>query len=112
MDSAFYFGLIDRSYYECDIGAGKAGVKEVTVGIVAVFDGHNGAEASEMASKLLLEYFVLHTYFLIDASYSAILKKGSGSLQTSADHHSIFQRYNWDGLLDRHELDLGRYISL
>ncbi|PQM40038.1 uncharacterized protein Pyn_33112 [Prunus yedoensis var. nudiflora] len=24
---------------------GKAGVKEVTVGIVAVFDGHNGAEA-------------------------------------------------------------------
>ncbi|BBH10266.1 Protein phosphatase 2C family protein [Prunus dulcis] len=104
--------LEDRTLCALDLRIpfpGKAGVKEVTVGIVAVFDGHNGAEASEMASKLLLEYFVLHTYFLIDASYSAILKKGSGSLQTSADHHSIFQRYNWDGLLDRHELDLGRF---
>lgn len=104
--------LEDRTLCALDLRIpfpGKAGVKEVTVGIVAVFDGHNGAEASEMASKLLLEYFVLHTYFLIDASYSAILKKGSGSLQTSADHHSIFQRYNWDGLLDWHELDLGRF---
>lgn len=82
------------------------------MGIVAVFDGHNGDEASEMASKLLLEYFILHTYFLIDASYSAILKKASGSLQTSTDHHFLFQWYNWDGLLDRHELNLGRYISM
>ncbi|XP_016703998.1 putative protein phosphatase 2C 76 [Gossypium hirsutum] len=41
----------------------KIGVKEVSVGVVAVGDGHNGAEASEMASKLLLEYFALHTYF-------------------------------------------------
>ncbi|KAI5414395.1 hypothetical protein KIW84_040047 [Lathyrus oleraceus] len=46
---------------------GTMGIREVVVGIVAVFDGHNGAEASEMASKLLMEYFVLHTYFLLDA---------------------------------------------
>ncbi|PPD68961.1 hypothetical protein GOBAR_DD34160 [Gossypium barbadense] len=35
----------------------KIGVKEVSVGVVAVGDGHNGAEASEMASKLLLEIY-------------------------------------------------------
>ncbi|KAI4349468.1 hypothetical protein L6164_010054 [Bauhinia variegata] len=58
---------------------GEMGIKEVMVGIIAVFDGHNGAEASEMASELLLEYFALHTYFLLDATYSAISKK-SGTL--------------------------------
>lgn len=45
------------------------------VGIVAVFDGHNGEEASDMASKLLLEYFLLHTYFLLDSTYSVVLGK-------------------------------------
>lgn len=79
---------------------------------MAVFDGHNGAEASDMASKLLLEYFVLHTFFLIDASYSAILKKGSGSLQTSKEHYTLSRRHNWDGLLDGHELDIGRWFSI
>ncbi|KAK9945230.1 hypothetical protein M0R45_010755 [Rubus argutus] len=88
---------------------GKVGIKDVTVGVVAVFDGHNGAEASDMASKLLLEYFVLHTYFLFDASYSAILKKGSGGLQTSKEHYTLSRRHNWDGLLDGHELDIGRF---
>ncbi|KAL6214655.1 hypothetical protein ACLB2K_014087 [Fragaria x ananassa] len=90
-------------------GAGRGGIKEVTVGVVAVFDGHNGAEASDMASKLFLEYFVLHTYFLIDASYSAILKTAAGSLETSEDHYNISQRRNWDGLLNGHELDIGRF---
>ena len=90
------------------IGAGRGGIKEVTVGVVAVFDGHNGAEASDMASKLFLEYFVLHTYFLIDASYSAILKTAAGRLETSVDHYNISQRRNWDGLLNGHELDIGR----
>ncbi|KAI9115836.1 hypothetical protein K1719_012766 [Acacia pycnantha] len=36
--------------------------------------GHNGAKASEMASKLLVEYFVLHTYFLLDATYSFLYR--------------------------------------
>ncbi|KAI7990709.1 putative protein phosphatase 2C 51 [Camellia lanceoleosa] len=42
---------------------GKNGVKEVRIGMVAVFDGHAGAEASEMASKLLSDYFLLHTFY-------------------------------------------------
>ncbi|THG06609.1 hypothetical protein TEA_005232 [Camellia sinensis var. sinensis] len=43
---------------------GKNGVKEVRIGMVAVFDGHAGAEAGEMASKLLSDYFLLHTNFI------------------------------------------------
>lgn len=50
------------------------------MGIVAVFDGHNGSEASDMASKLLLEYFILHTYFLLDATFPTFLKKYMGRL--------------------------------
>ena len=53
-------------------------IKEVLVGIVAVFDGHNGAEAGDMASKHLLEYFILHAYFLLDAAYSVITKQSTG----------------------------------
>ena len=48
------------------------GVKEVTLGIMEVFDGHDGAKASDMAPKLLLEYFILHTYFLLDATYFSV----------------------------------------
>ncbi|KAM7252996.1 hypothetical protein ACFE04_025614 [Oxalis oulophora] len=47
--------------------ADKAGIKEVEVGIMAVFDGHGGTEASEMASNHLLDYFTLHTYVLLDS---------------------------------------------
>jgi hypothetical protein len=65
------------------------GIKEVVVGIVAVFDGHNGAEASEMASKLLMEYFVLHTYFLLDATYSVISKASTGTLLHGKDHDHV-----------------------
>lgn len=42
---------------------GKNGLEEVTVGVVAVFDGHGGNEASEVASKLLLDYFYMHALF-------------------------------------------------
>lgn len=48
-------------------GAGKKGEAEGVrrrVGVVAVFDGHIGTEASEMASKLFLDYFYLHSAFL------------------------------------------------
>ncbi|KAH7517271.1 hypothetical protein FEM48_Zijuj09G0045200 [Ziziphus jujuba var. spinosa] len=88
---------------------GKVGIKEVTVGVVAVFDGHGGAEASEMASKLLLEYLILHTYFLLDATYSSVLKKSTGRLHNSREHHSLFQVINWDEVLGRYELDSGRF---
>ncbi|KAK0583551.1 hypothetical protein LWI29_038121 [Acer saccharum] len=39
------------------------GKKEVTVGIIGVFDGHGGKEASEMASNCLPDYFYLHSVF-------------------------------------------------
>lgn len=38
--------------------------EEDTVGIVAVFDGHGGKEASEMGSELLFDYFKVHLVFL------------------------------------------------
>ncbi|CAN6695585.1 unnamed protein product [Malus baccata var. baccata] len=53
------------------------GIEEVRVGIVAVFYGHNGSEAGDMASKLLLEYFTLHMHFLVRASYSALLENAA-----------------------------------
>lgn len=90
------------------IGAGKVGVKEVVVGIVAVFDGHNGAEASEMASKLLLEYFALHTYFLLDATYSYWFKKSTGRLPNEGEKEIVFQVLNRDEEQSRHELHFGR----
>ncbi|KAM4087429.1 hypothetical protein ACJW30_10G176900 [Castanea mollissima] len=90
----------DRTLCALDIRIpfpGKMGVKEVTVGIVAVFDGHNGAEASDMASKLLLEYFILHTYFLLDATYSVISSKQStGRLPDRRVHDFVFQVLNLD----------------
>ena len=46
-----------------DLDAGKNGLGEGTVGVMAVFDGHIGEEASEMASKLLLDYFYVHALF-------------------------------------------------
>ncbi|KAK7840654.1 putative protein phosphatase 2c 51 [Quercus suber] len=41
----------------------KSGLEEGKVGVMAVFDGHGGKEASEMASKLLLDYFYMHALF-------------------------------------------------
>ncbi|XP_042412313.1 uncharacterized protein LOC122001564 isoform X2 [Zingiber officinale] len=60
--------------------AGRKGIEELDVGLVAIFDGHNGAEASDMASKLLLEYFILHLYFLLDGIYSSAMKRSTHKL--------------------------------
>ncbi|XVE77828.1 hypothetical protein DITRI_Ditri13aG0093700 [Diplodiscus trichospermus] len=87
----------------------KMGVKEVTVGVVAVFDGHNGAEASEMASKLLLEYFALHTYFLLDATFSVVLGKHSGRLPNVRERDIVFQVLNWNEELGGHGLNFERF---
>ncbi|PKU78654.1 Putative protein phosphatase 2C 76 [Dendrobium catenatum] len=70
---------------------GRKGIKEKLVGIVAVFDGHNGAEASDLASKLLVEYFSLHVYFVLDGIYSAILKKASEKLTYNEEQDVIVQ---------------------
>ncbi|PPR89087.1 hypothetical protein GOBAR_AA31603 [Gossypium barbadense] len=87
----------------------KIGVKEVSVGVVAVFDGHNGAEASEMASKLLLEYFALHTYFLLDATFSFVLKKQSSRLPNVGEGDIVFQVLNWDKEIGKHGLNFERF---
>ncbi|CAL5432933.1 unnamed protein product [Camellia sinensis] len=88
---------------------GPAGVTEVTVGIMAVFDGHNGAEASEMASKLLLEYFMLHTFFLLDTTFLFLSKKSMRRLPHNGEHDIIFQAFNWDDILDWRVSDHGRF---
>lgn len=80
------------------------------VGIVAVFDGHNGAEASEMASKLLFEYFILHTYFLLDATYAAVLKKSAGRLPDKEKQDIVFQVLHWEGKFGQQQSDLERYL--
>lgn len=88
------------------------GVKEVMVGIAAVFDGHNGAEASEMASKLLVEYFVLHTYFLLDATYSSLLKTSSGRLPHKRDGDEVGHLHKWEEIPSWDELHFGRYFYI
>ncbi|XP_057863607.2 uncharacterized protein LOC131071684 isoform X2 [Cryptomeria japonica] len=50
--------------------SGYPGMQSRKVGLMAVFDGHNGAEASELAVKLLPEYFLLHIYFLLEGLHS------------------------------------------
>ncbi|KAL0435688.1 UNVERIFIED_CONTAM: putative protein phosphatase 2C 51 [Sesamum radiatum] len=89
---------------------GPQGLKEVKVGIMAVFDGHNGSEASEMASELLLEYFVLHTYFLLDSTYSTLSRKLIRRLPNKGEDGPGFQKIDWNDDLDRPILDFGRYI--
>lgn len=76
--------------------------------MLAVFDGHNGPEASEMASQLLLDYFLLHTYFLLDATYSAILKNSNGRLPDKEDRGVVFELMNLKRDQYLHELDSGR----
>lgn len=76
---------------------GSTGITEVAVGVAAVFDGHNGAEASEMASKLLLEYFMLHTYFILDTTFSLLSEKSIGRLPNKGEDYQLpdlnFGRY-------------------
>ncbi|XP_070045960.1 putative protein phosphatase 2C 76 [Nicotiana tomentosiformis] len=50
----------DRITCDLDLKIPFLGRKEVSIGVVAVFDGHIGEYASEMASKLFLEKFKFH----------------------------------------------------
>ncbi|KAL8548181.1 hypothetical protein ACS0TY_007489 [Phlomoides rotata] len=88
---------------------GPKGVKEVNVGIMAVFDGHNGSEASEMASELLLDYFVLHTYFLLDTTYSFLSRNLMRRLPNKGQDCSVFQKIDWNDDFDCETLDFGRF---
>lgn len=81
------------------------------VGIAAVFDGHNGAEASDMASRLLLDYFALHINFLLDATFSSMTttrKLLIGRLPSNADHPVIPLR---DELMHLYNLDANMQFS-
>ncbi|GER24870.1 protein phosphatase 2C family protein [Striga asiatica] len=102
----------DRILCAVDLGIpfpGPKEVKEVKVAIMAVFDGHNGSEASEMASELLLEYFVLHTYFLLDTTYSILARKLVKQLPNTGEDGSLFQKIEWNEDPDRLTLDNGRF---
>ncbi|KAF2566666.1 hypothetical protein F2Q68_00025865 [Brassica cretica] len=91
---------------------GKSGTKDVLVGIAAVFDGHNGAEASDMASRLLLDYFALHINFLLDATFSSMTttrKLLIGRLPSNADHPVIPLR---DELMHLYNLDANMQLTL
>ncbi|KAL5863951.1 hypothetical protein ACOSQ3_001465 [Xanthoceras sorbifolium] len=64
---------------------GKNQLKEVTVGIIGVFDGHGGKEASEMASNSLLDYFYLHSVFKM---YKLVVQN-KGELIMAAESESL-----------------------
>ncbi|XP_023638549.1 uncharacterized protein LOC17887207 isoform X2 [Capsella rubella] len=83
----------------------KSGTKDVLVGIAAVFDGHNGAEASEMASNLFLDYFALHINFLLDATFSAMTRKLIGRLPTHPEHGLILHGVSQDEITHLYNLD-------
>ncbi|XP_010534300.1 PREDICTED: probable protein phosphatase 2C 51 [Tarenaya hassleriana] len=88
---------------------GKAGPKDVVVGVAAVFDGHNGAEASEMASKLLFNYFALHTNLLLDATYSVVPKEMTGRLPDGGKCDLILNATNWDRAMHQDMLNFERF---
>ncbi|KAL4200161.1 hypothetical protein AMTRI_Chr03g148290 [Amborella trichopoda] len=97
----------DRAFCALDMRVpfpGRREGKEIKVDLIAVFDGHNGAEASEMASKLLPEYFLLHVYFLLDDIYSILSKKSAEKLPYKEperilegfdDSNGEIERSNW-----------------
>ncbi|CAH9051479.1 unnamed protein product [Cuscuta epithymum] len=102
----------DRAICVLDIHVpfpGQNGITEVTVGIIGVFDGHKGAEASEMTSKLLLEYFTVHMFFLLDTTFSILLRKLRGWLPNGRGNNNVFQNLKWDEELGHHQLKFGRF---
>lgn len=66
------------------------------VGVLAIFDGHGGEEASEMSSKKLLDYFLLHVVF---STYKQ-------SLPSKNKHYLVSQGKNDT---ENNMLTLGRY---
>lgn len=74
----------------------RTGVKETEVGIVAVFDGHNGAEASDMASKMLIDHFLLHIHYLLNEKYSISLRRPPEMLASNEKPNLNLQAHNLD----------------
>lgn len=85
------------------MGAGKNDLKEVRLGIAAVFDGHGGSEASEMASHLLLNYFHLH---YVSKMYKLMVQQYKGEL-TMAESKSLLLQVLKESLLSTiHDIDV------
>lgn len=64
----------DRATCNLDINIpllGKQVVKESKLDVLAIFDGHGGEEASEMANQKFLDYFLLHV--VVGAFKKAVL---------------------------------------
>lgn len=61
------------------INSGKDVLEEVTVGVAALFDGHGGEEASELASRKLLDYLSMHVVFIEYERVRLISKNDSKS---------------------------------
>ncbi|PIM98209.1 Serine/threonine protein phosphatase [Handroanthus impetiginosus] len=70
--------------------SGEGTPEETTVGIAAIFDGHGGDEASEMASRKFLDYFSMHAVF---TAYKRALPSNNENHETNKvermDHHSL-----------------------
>lgn len=62
-----------------------------------------------MASKLLLEYFTLHIYFLLDSTFALLLDKYMGKLPSKGEEGRFFQKLRWDEL-DTHVVNTGRSV--
>lgn len=74
-----------------------------------MFDGHNGAEASDMASKLLVDYFFLHTYFLLDVTYSMVLSKPE-MLSSSVEPNGDFWELDLDTIWNNFDAERFAYL--
>ncbi|PSS07287.1 Protein phosphatase 2C 51 [Actinidia chinensis var. chinensis] len=66
--------------------SGENGPKNINVGVVAVFDGHIGKEASEMASKLFMDYFHLHSVFGLHKNW--LSEKEEQDIDEESELHS------------------------
>ncbi|KAH7838354.1 hypothetical protein Vadar_025327 [Vaccinium darrowii] len=76
---------------------GENGLEDVRVGVVAVFDGHIGQEASEMASKLVLDYIFAHSMFGSFKNW----------LSLKEEQNTASQNSNEDVELEPHKATLG-----
>ncbi|CAI9107764.1 OLC1v1007202C1 [Oldenlandia corymbosa var. corymbosa] len=64
---------------------------ELTIGIAAVFDGHGGSEASELASKKFLDYFLLNVVFKTykDALSYELIEEPDGVITFKSAHGTL-----------------------
>lgn len=67
---------------------------------MAVFDGHIGQEASEMASKLVLDYIFAHSMFGSFKNW----------LSLKEEQNTASQNSNEDVELELHKSTLGRWV--